>query len=201
MDASPSPSWTSSQSRTLAVDFTWSKFQGRVTDGTGPGSQTLYTVPTSIVQSPHLTVRSAQKDQVIGTGTIHSFSISPDYELHGAKGTLKAQKRFRTVYTHLSHAFSDTDRPVKMTWTSSSGFKTWDFICVDENQIAVARFAVNMWAVKKVGQIEILGPKAYDEAARDEIVVIGLTLVYCMWLRVNNPLNLVGSAFLHKDKE
>ena len=98
----------------------------------------------------------------------------------------------------MSQSFSNTDQPMKMTWTSSCGFKTWEFICVDENQIAVARISANMWAMKKLGKIEMMGPRAYDDAARDEIVVVGLTLVYCMWLRVNNPLNLVGSAFLQK---
>lgn len=87
-----------------------------------------------------------------------------------------------------------------MTWTSQSGFKTWDFICVDEKQEPVARFSANMWALKKVGKIEMLGPKALDDAARDEIVVVGFTLYYGMVIRVNNPLNLLGSAFLSKEK-
>lgn len=184
----------------MTIDFTWSKFKARITDCTSSKCDPIYTLSTSLVQAPHLTILSgsAQSDQVIGTGTIHPFSISPDYELHGVKSTLKAQKRLKTVYAHMSQSFSNTDQPMKMTWTSSCGFKTWEFICVDENQIAVARISANMWAMKKLGKIEMMGPRAYDDAARDEIVVVGLTLVYCMWLRVNNPLNLVGSAFLQK---
>ena len=131
---------------------------------------------------------------------MHAISISPDYQLHGVKGTLKAQKRLRTIYTHMSTAFSDKGAPVKMTWTSQSGFKTWDFICVNEKQEPVAKFSANMWALKKFGKIDMLGPKALDDAARDEIVVVGYTLYYCWILRVNNPLNLLGSAFLSKEK-
>ena len=88
-----------------------------------------------------------------------------------------------------------------MSWTSSSGFKTWDFICCDENQNPVAKFSANVWAVKRFAKIELLGPKAHDTAAMDEIVVVGLTLCYCMYMRVNNPLNLVGSAFMRSGRD
>jgi hypothetical protein len=61
-----------------------------------------------------------------------------------------------------------------MTWTSSGGcFKTWDFVCMDEQQIPVAKFSANLWAIKKVGRIEFLGLKADSDAVRDEIVVTG----------------------------
>lgn len=88
-----------------------------------------------------------------------------------------------------------------MSWTSQSGFKTWDFICCDENQSPVAKFTANIWAIKKLGKIELLGPKAFDPAAMDEIVVVGMTLCYCMYMRINNPLNLVGSAFMRTGTE
>ncbi|KAJ5485181.1 hypothetical protein N7539_005169 [Penicillium diatomitis] len=35
-----------------------------------------------------------------------------------------------------------------------------------------------MWAMKNVGTIEMMGPKAWDRTACDEIVVVGLTLYY-----------------------
>lgn len=198
-NATSLPHAVTSQSRTLAVDFTWRKLRTLITDTNESNPTPLYTVDCNIITN-NLTFKTPQNDQIIGTGDVHAISISPDYQLHGVKGTLKAQKRLRTVYTHMSTTFSTTGAPAKMTWMSKSGFKTWDFICVDEQQQPVARFSANMWAIKKVGKIELLGSKALEEAARDEIVVVGFTLYYCWVLRVNNPLNLLGSAFLSKEK-
>ncbi|CAI7601258.1 unnamed protein product [Penicillium manginii] len=164
----------------------------------------LYHVALQVVMAPHLRFKAIEGngtiEREVGTGTVHTFSISPDYELYGKPATLKAQKRFSTFYTHMSTVFSDTQEPVKMTWTSNTDFKGWDFICVDHNQVPVAKFSANIWAVKKFGKIELLGPKAFDPAARDEIVVLAVTLFYCMYLRVNNPFNLLGSAFMSKEK-
>lgn len=115
------------QSRTLAVDFQWRKFQTLITefDEAAPDAKgkSLYTVAMGVL-APHLKVKSTQDDQQIGSGTVHAISISPDFELHGSKGTLQAKSRLRTVYEHMSYTFSDTDAPVKMSWSSSSGFKT-----------------------------------------------------------------------------
>ncbi|CAL5871867.1 uncharacterized protein PFLUO_LOCUS6121 [Penicillium psychrofluorescens] len=189
------------QSSTLKVDLAWSKFKALISDANDPQSKPLYIVGFQMIRSPHLTFKSGESDTTVGTGTLHAIGISPDYELHGFKDTIKAQKRFKTAYTHQSHAYSVTDSPVTMTWSSNCGLKTWDFVCMDENQIAVAKFSANMWAVKKAGQIEFLGPKANDPAVRDEIVVTGVTLFYCMWLRANNVFNLVGSIFLRPDHD
>ncbi|KAH8697920.1 hypothetical protein BGW36DRAFT_379689 [Talaromyces proteolyticus] len=186
-------SYMDNQPHVLHVDFTWSNFKAIITED----AQTipLYTVSFGLLHAPHMTFKSAANGTTIGTGTLHAIDISPDYELHGVKGSIKAQKRFKTVYTYQSHTYSEDGSPITMTWTSNSGFKIWDFVCVNEKQIAVAKFSANMWTLKKVGQIELLGPKADDPAARDEIVVVGITLFYCMWLRVNNVFNLAGSLF------
>lgn len=90
---------------------------------------------------------------------------------------------------------SDTDKPVTLTWTSDSNFKTWDFVCVDEQQMPIAKFTANIWAMKKLGKIEFMGPKADREALRDEILVTGLTLVYCMTLRSSSIFSLFGAFF------
>ncbi|KAJ5638012.1 hypothetical protein N7490_007891 [Penicillium lividum] len=192
----------SGQSYVLAVDFKWSKFHALITefDTANPEPKPLYDVSYGML-APHLKIKSIQEDRQIGTGTVHTISISPDYSLHGSKGTIQAKSRLRTIYTHMSHTFSDTDKPAKMTWSSQSGFTTWDFICCDENQIPVAKFSANVWALKKMAKIEVSGPKAFDTAALDEIVTVGMTLYFCMCIRINNPLNLVGSAFMRTGKE
>lgn len=202
--ATPPPVHTqSSQSRSLLVDMKWRSLRFLIKDACNPEAAPLYQVALQVVMAPHLQFKSIEGngiERLVGTGTIHTFSISPDYELYGKPATLKAQKRFSTYYTHMSTAFSDTKEPVTMTWTSNTDFKGWDFVCVDHNQVPVAKFSSKIWAVKKFGTIELLGPKADDPAARDEIVVIAVTLFYCMYLRVNNPFNLLGSAFMSKDK-
>lgn len=193
---------TSNQSRALALDFKWGTFHTLITefDTTNDDPKPLYDVSCGML-APHLKIKSIPEGRQIGTGTVHAISISPDFTLHGSKGTLRAKSRLRTIYTHMSHTFSNTEKPAKMLWTSRSGFTKWDFICCDENQIPVAKFTANVWALKKVAKIELMGPKAFDSVALDEIVTVGMTLYYCMYLRINNPLNLVGSAFMRSGKE
>lgn len=59
----------------------------------------------------------------------------------------------------------------------------------------VAKFKANWWALKKLGSIEFLGDRAISEAARDEIVVTGLTIMYCMVLRTMSLPSLFGAVF------
>lgn len=39
-----------------------------------------------------------------------------------------------------------------------------------------------------------------SKEARDEVVITGLTLLYVMTTRINNPLNIVGSVFGKTEK-
>lgn len=200
----PQPQHHSAQTPTLQIDFSWKKWKALITEHDKP-SNPVYIVDFNTVRSPHIIFKSATDDITVGTGTLHPISINADYEIRGHKGTLKALKRFRTVYTHLSQAFSDNDAPATMKWTTGYSFKTWDFICQDEQQMPVAKFSANMWAVKKMGKIEFLGPKATSAAARDEIVVTALTLYFCMLLRTNSILSFFGAIVarpgpLDKDK-
>lgn len=66
---------------------------------------------------------------------------------------------------------------------------------MDENQLPVAKFSANIWALKKVGNIEFVGKAATSKDIQDEILVTGLTLFYCMALRSNNILSLFGAIF------
>jgi len=183
------------QGRTLQVDFSWKKWKALITEKADPESKSVYVVDFKTIKAPHLVFKSATDDSTVGTGTLHPISINANCTIHGQPIELKAQKRFKTEYMHLSHAFSDTDAPTPMYWTSNAGCKAWDFICLDQNQLPVAKFSANVWAVKKIGTIEFLGSKAMSDAARDEIVVTGITLFYCMLLRCNNVLSLFGAIF------
>ncbi|KAL8940792.1 MAG: hypothetical protein Q9216_002618 [Gyalolechia sp. 2 TL-2023] len=181
---------------TLQIDFTWRNFKARISDRANL-SDPIYIVDFKVHTTRCIVVKSAIDETTVGAGIIHIFSIHPDYELHGRKGTIKALKRWKTSYTHLSNAFapSPDSTPVTMTWTSSSNFKTWDFVCLDDQQMPVAKFSGNLWGVKKIGNIEFLGPKSTSVAARDEIVVTGLTLFYTMIIRTSSLLSFFGAIF------
>ncbi|KAJ5467441.1 hypothetical protein N7475_005193 [Penicillium sp. IBT 31633x] len=191
------PNSTFSKNPTFTVGFTWMKWKGSIRDANKPGSGPLYNIhfPFDVLSKSALTMifKRASDDEVIGNGKLNVVSIDANYELHGQKAQLLAQKRWRTVYTHRSLYFSDTNSPVTMTWTSNCGFKTWDFVCVDEQQMPVARFSANPWGVTKVGDIELVGSKANNRDAQEEIIVTGVTLFYCMLVRCNNIFNLFGA--------
>jgi hypothetical protein len=180
----------------LQVDFSWRKFHAKITDLENNSTDPIYIADFRTLKAPHFVLNSTSDDSTIGTGTLHTFSIDADYELHGQPGTLKALKRWKTEYTHRSQNFSREDgSPAIMTWNSDYGFKTWDFVCLDEQQMPVARFKSNMWATKKIGRIEFMGEKVPPVAVRDEIVVTGLTLFYCIMLRSGSILSFFGAFF------
>ncbi|KAL8838544.1 MAG: hypothetical protein Q9170_002086 [Blastenia crenularia] len=192
----PNPQTIPPESSTLQVDYSWKKWQALITSLSNP-TEKLYTVHYQAIMSPHLTVKSTISQEIIGTGTLHPISINAKYTIHNRPGVLKALKRWKTSYTHLSYAFAPTldSSPATMTWTSGSNFKTWDFICLDEQQVPVAKFSANLWTLKKIGNIEYLGPKANSQAAREEIIVVGLLLAYTMILRTTSILSFVGAIF------
>ena len=184
----------SAEHQTLQIDFSWRKWKALITRKDDPDSTPLYIINFKAFSKPQLIFTSPSDDSTIGTGSIHTISISPTCVVHDHPITLQALKRLKTSYTHLSPAFSvDGVTPMRMTWTSTGDLKTWDFICLDDKQMPVARFSANIWAVKKLALLEFLGDHKLSDAVRDEIVVMGATLFWGMAVRIQNPLNLVGS--------
>jgi hypothetical protein len=182
-------------SYTLQVDFSWRKFHSLITEKDDPNSETKYVVDYKST-SPHLIFKHGNDTAKFAFGKLHAISINAECEINGRTTELKALKRFKTEYTHLSYACSDSNTPVPMSWTSGCNFKTWDFICLDEHGVAVARFLARNWSTNRVGLIEFMGPKdTISDAVRDEIVVTGLTLFYCMVLRSTSVLSLFGAIF------
>lgn len=192
-----SSSQPDSPAPTYRVEYTWYNFKARIYDDNSPDNQNpLYIADFAKLRQPHAIYKRASSSEIIGTGTIHFFNIDADVEVHGRRDKLVAQKRFRTIYNHRSVAMSEDDdkKPVTMTWTSDSGFKTWDFVCVDENQMPVARFSANIWRMVKLGRIEFVGRKAKEsQALREELIVTGLTLVYHVMVRMSNVFGVLGA--------
>ncbi|KAJ8069482.1 hypothetical protein OCU04_003135 [Sclerotinia nivalis] len=226
LQSSNPPTSSLSPHQSLSVDFSWKNFKSLISTRDTSPPQPLYSISYKSLK-PHLVFKSAIDDSTFGTGTIHAVSIDADCEVRGRRIKIKALKRWRTEYAHLSYTFnssssfpSSTDpnietntststsnldnqqqqqqqqQPVKMTWTSSSGWKTWDFICLDASQMPVAKFSANTLSLRNVGCIEFLGKEAMgNEGFREEIVVVGLTLMYTMFLRMTSVLSLVGAVF------
>ncbi|KAJ5947775.1 hypothetical protein N7466_000790 [Penicillium verhagenii] len=180
---------------TLRIDFKWGKFKSLVSDINKPNDP-LYIIQYKPFSSKQFIYRSAPTEKVIGTGSVHVVNIDAEYECRGRRDTLVAQRRLHTLYTHRSGYLKNSDgQPTVMTWTGDIGTTTWDFICTDEQQMPVAKFTANLWGLRKIGKIELMGPSAHQESARDEMLVTGMTLAYCMAVRFANIFSLFGSAF------
>ncbi|KAI4916217.1 hypothetical protein J4E85_010305 [Alternaria conjuncta] len=183
---------------TLQVDFAWSKFRNIVASkGAGQQLTPLY-VQHFRPAKPQLRFERASDQTIIAKGTIHSFSISGDCIIHGQEVILKPLKRWKTKYNYLSQALGG----VPITWTANSTMKVWDFVCINSaTQESIAKFGVNLWAMKQVGNFYFEKTEEdVTEALRDEVVVTGLTLLYLMMTRMNNPIHLLGAAFAKPGK-
>jgi hypothetical protein len=209
MDVSPEIPET--QPNTLHIDFSWRKFKTLITENENP----LYTVRYKFnTKEIRITVKSAAENvkeaRTVGDSVISSTDINANYELHGRSGMLKSLKRFENDYTHLSHTFSniteDGAELGTMTWSADRTLKRWTFVCSDENDTPVAKVTANIFAMKKVGTIEVFSPHApLSVAQRDEIVLTGLTLMYLVAARSSSITMFFNSLFadtgpIEKDK-
>lgn len=186
---------TNDQHATLRIDFKWGKFKSLVSDINKP-DEPLYIIKYKLFSPKQIIYKSDSTNDVIGTSSIHMVSIDADYECRGRRDTLVAQKRFKTLYTHRSGFLKNPQgQPAVMTWTGDVGASKWDFVCTDEQQMPVAKFTANLWGVKKIGKIELMGPSSHEEGVRDEMLITGMTLAYCMVVRTSNIFNLLGSIF------
>lgn len=180
--------------RTLRVDFSWRKLRFLVLD-----SQTKPCIIVKISPGGKLEFVEADTHLIIGTSKIYTLSIHPDFTIGARSLQLKAQKHFAAEYSFLSYAYSDTEEPVVMTWTSNTSLSKWDIVLLNEQREAVARYSTNLWALKKIGTIEFVGPKAESKAVRDEVVVTVCTLYNTMsgkWFEILVVILTNGFCFV-----
>jgi hypothetical protein len=182
---------------TLQVDFVWSKFRNIVSSKSPDGTIIPLYIQHFRPTKPQLRFESAISKTNIAKDTIHSFSISADCILHGREIILKPLKRWKTQYNYLSRALRGSGEAVPVSWIANSSLKVWDFVCVNSvTQEPIAKFGVNLWALRQVGNFYFEKSESeIEEGLRDEVVVMGLTILYVMMTRINNPLHLLGSAF------
>lgn len=197
----PLPDGVTADPNTLKVDFGWRARSALLTPIVGPAeAPAAYTMHTRFFHMPNLVFKRGGLDgPVFATASNGLVGINSTYTL-GAPGEdqpqreIRAAKRLATEYTHQSYNYSaDRTAPTTMTWKTTANLKHWDFVCCDEQMVPVARFHSNVWYVKEVGLLEFMGPKAADPAAREEIVVVALTIYHQMLVRMNNVLNLLGA--------
>ena len=191
----PPPS--SSTGLILQVDFAWSKFRNIISEKVGQNLTPRY-IQHFRPSKPQLRFNSADDSTQIGTGTVNHVSISGECHIKGQPIELKPLKRWTTKYNYLSHTFaspSDPATPVPIVWTADCNMKTWDFVCLDADQLPIAKFAVNLWALKVVGEFQFESSgEDLSEEKRDEVVITGITVLYIMMCRINNPFSLIGAA-------
>jgi hypothetical protein len=174
---------------TYKVDFTWKKFKGIITDN--KTSAPIMDIDCKRMTKPHLKFKNP-KNELIGTASFNVVSIHAECEIRGRPKRIQAMKRWTTEYTYLSDAFAQgSDAPVPMYWTSSSGFKHWDFILLDSNKEPVARFHSNIWAVSKLGFLEFMGD--YSAETKEEICITACSVYYNTLLRMNNVFQFFGA--------
>lgn len=182
---------------TLQIDFAWSKFRNVVSEKDGLQLTPLY-IQHFRALKPNLLFDRAADNTQFATGTINNISIAASCTIGTQTIPIKPLKRWKTQYNYLSNAFSTPSSPaIPISWIANSTLKTWDFVCLDATtQMPIAKFAVNFWAMVQVGNIYFeKSKKEVSEAMRDEVVVTGLTILYVMMTRMNNPLHLLGAAF------
>ena len=178
----------SSALETYKVDFSWKKFKGVITDN--QTNAAIMDIDCKRMTKPHLKFLNAKKD-LVGTASFGVVSIHAECEIRGQTKRIQAMKRWATEYTYLSDAFAHGDSPVPMYWTSTSGFKHWDFILLDSNKEPVARFHSNIWAVRKLGFLEFMGD--YSAETKEEICITGCSVYYNTLIRMNNIFQIAGA--------
>ncbi|PVI00577.1 hypothetical protein DM02DRAFT_614238 [Periconia macrospinosa] len=182
------------------VDFTWSRFRNIVKERKGDSLTPVY-IQHFRPLKPQLQIDDAATKTRISTGTINGVSIAAECTIHGQTIGIKPLSKWKTAYNYFSPALSSAEL-VAVSWITTWSLKTWDFVCVESStQSPIAKFSVNLWALKEVGNFYFAKSAAeLPKELRDEVITVGLTILYVMATRMNNPLNLLGSTFAKAGK-
>ncbi|KAL9131000.1 MAG: hypothetical protein Q9217_000942 [Psora testacea] len=135
----------------------------------------LYMVEVHCISRPHVIVRSASNpDTLVGTAKFRKISLGIDVVVHGHPITLEPRGIFKSGHKYRSPAANGAQR----YWKSEGVFSGGDMICLDENEMPVARFDVSNWSVRKKGKLELVGHGVTENGlGMDETVMAGVALM------------------------
>lgn len=166
--------------RTLKIDFTgWAQRHIQITE-VGPEGSVLYSIDTHLLK-PHMVFKRGLTEEVIATVDLPSFRWRIKTCVHGQDITLfmKVKMGLKTGIHQETTFESPALGSTTLTWRSHSYFRLFDFECLDEKSLPLAKCTPTAsWNGKQGGQFDLYGTSASSGDAMDELVVTGLALAY-----------------------
>lgn len=128
----------------------------------------------SHLRKPHINVKIAATGATLGTATFHYTTCRIDTLVRDTPIELRpwgtfGRKGHRFPSRALGGAF--------LRWKNDK--HGLDLLCLDEQDVTVARFHFNNWSFSKCGRLEFVGPLAGahdDQGIMEEILVTGLAM-------------------------
>ena len=119
---------------------------------------------------PHITVHSGATHRVIGTVTFHRMSTVIDLEIHHQTISLLRLGLFTSA-----HRFESPASRSLLKWKRDGLLSEGDMVCVDRQQVLIARFERSKRPRWKDGKFMI--SRGVEGRWMDEVVVSGLAMV------------------------
>ncbi len=119
---------------------------------------------------PHITVQSAATRRVVGTVTFHRTSTVIDLEIHHQNVPLLRLGLFTSA-----HRFESPTRRGLLKWKRDGLLSEDNMLCIDGQQLLIARFERSKRARWKDGKFMI--SPGVEGRWMDEVVVSGLAMV------------------------
>jgi hypothetical protein len=138
----------------------------------------LYTVDLHL-RKPNMIFKSGSTENTIGTVGFPSLSSKIKTRVHDQDITLDVKMTFKTGFKREITYESPALQNSRLTWRSKSCFKVFDFECLDEMSVPLAKFtAHSSLTLTKAGRFDFFGSRASSGIVMDEVLVTGLALAY-----------------------
>ncbi|KAI9842411.1 MAG: hypothetical protein M1837_007156 [Sclerophora amabilis] len=178
----PQPYHTQATTRTLHVYYEdWKVGNVRILDD---DNVTELFLVKSRLRKPHVSIVSCRTGDTVGTAIYHSLTSRIDATVRGSPISMTP----RGTFGRKGHAYSSPAcGGANMRWAGH--FRDLDLVCLDEREIAIARFHFSNWALRKYGKLELMGPTANDGGAvMEETVVTGLAMAEALGKRAEQEV-------------
>ncbi|KAI9793763.1 MAG: hypothetical protein M1835_007069 [Candelina submexicana] len=131
---------------------------------------TLYTIDLHQWTKPHMVIFAGDSKNHVGTVTFHTLSSTMDLVINGTEIGFKNDSFWTQQYSFVSRATGK-----KLRWKFESSWSMKHVVCLDEKDLAVAKFEGSTWALRKLGKIELV--PGVDGGLLDEVLVSGLAMM------------------------